>query len=122
MLLLSGNKGKKYFFITLPGWHCLGGVKGEIETPSGVKDSEWKEKLASSADLQGLLKAHNVTAFIANVSNEAVEFSCLFSQATTWLTFHVEVYRGFGGLLLNAPFRTLDTMGCCPTRCPSTFS
>ena len=114
MLLLSEKLGKKYSFIALPGWHCFGGTRGATDTPSGENERDLKERLASSADLHGLLSAHSITVFIAKASKGMLWVSCLSSQVTTWLTLHVAVYLGFGGLQLKAPLSTLLTMGCCP--------
>lgn len=54
-LLSPGKLGKKSSFIILPGWHCLGGTRGDVDTPSGKKNGEGNEKLTSPADLHGLL-------------------------------------------------------------------
>ena len=54
--------------MVLPGRHCFDGTNGDTEARSGEKDNEGKEKLAISADLHGLVKAHKVTAFMASKS------------------------------------------------------
>ena len=67
MLVLSSNRGKKYSFITLPGWHCFESVSGDTDTP-----------------------------FVKRLRNErkgwSVQLTCLVSSEHTgsqpsWLTF-----------------------------------
>ena len=75
------SKSGKEKFLALPGLHCLANATGKNTAPSGVFLNPVKLSLVRSADLDGRVKASNMTIHKVKFSRDRL----IDSLRDTWM-------------------------------------
>lgn len=92
-------------------------------TPSGLKTLNRKSRACNSEQRLASISARSRTSSFDRVFRDKSLFSPRVSKYfSKTSTSHVDAYLEHGGLLLETPFISQVTSGCCPKGTPSTGS